>query len=149
MDLLFEKYKAIYKFELQEMIFSLYKEDPEGEPININKINNTIETLQKYPEKGKIMMFIKGKKIVGYSILINYWSNEYGGDILHIDELFVKEEFRGKGYSKQFFSFMFNEYKAYKAIMLEVTPSNKRAFQYYKNLGFEKTTNKDMIKKCN
>ncbi len=146
MSLLFQDYKRKYKFELKRMIFSLYEEDPEGEPIDSNKIDTTIEILQKHPEKGKIIMLLKNDKIVGYSILINYWSNEYGGDILHIDELFVKEQYSGKGYSKQFFNYIFNEYNSYKAIMLEVTPSNKKAFRYYKKLGFEEVKNKHLMR---
>lgn len=146
MSVIFEKYKPENRHDLHKMIFSLYKEDPEGESMDTDKINRTIEVLQQHPEKGSIIMFLLDKVVVGYSIIINYWSNEYGEDILHIDELYVKEEYRGRGYSTSFFRYILGRDSAYKAVMLEVTPSNKRVIKYYKSLGFKESLNKHMLK---
>ncbi len=38
-------------------------------------------------------MFHEGVQLVGYAILIPYWSNEFGGNLLFIDELFVSPAF--------------------------------------------------------
>lgn len=126
---------------------SLYKEDPEGEIMDLNKIEKTIDTLTAFPEKGKIVIFEREGYVVGYSILIFYWSNEYGGDILNIDELYIKSEHRNNGYATDFLKYLVKEYKnKAKALMLEVTPSNTKAYNYYKNLGFKETVNKHMIR---
>lgn len=134
--------------ELKDMIISLYAEDPEGEKINTFKIDKTIQTLTKHPDKGEIIIFEKDMNIIGYSLIIFYWSNEYGGDLISIDELYIKQNFRGLNYSLIFMNYIFNKYKN-SNIILEVTPSNKKAYEYYKKLGFKETQNKHMIKNNN
>jgi len=148
MSICFRNYKPKDKSELQEMILSLYREDPEGEDISLLKINKTIDVLNSHSEKGKLVVFEEQERIIGYGILIFYWSNEYGGDILSIDELYVKPEYRSRGYASSFMNHVFDRYKSkVKAFMLEVTPSNMKAYKYYKQLGFEEVINKHMIVK--
>jgi len=84
------------------------------------KIKRTIAESRKNPDKVIIYMFQREKKNIGYAILVFFWSNEYGGNIVTIDELYVKEEYR--------------------------TPSNQRAFNYYKKLGFVPSGNNHLIK---
>lgn len=43
---------------------------------------------------------------IGYARLINYWSNEYGGNILYIDELYVKSDYRSLGIQSTLFSYI-------------------------------------------
>lgn len=68
----------------------LYKEDLVDEQITDEKISKTIRELDNNPRRGKIIIFEKASIVIGYVILIFYWSNEFGGDILQIDELYVK-----------------------------------------------------------
>ncbi len=128
------------------MIFALYHEDPEGEVITQEKVDKTINELSSHPEKGKIIVFEENAQIVGYAILIFYWSNEYGGDILNIDELFVSPTSRNQGIATKFFDYIFNVYcNKVSAFSLEVTPTNRQALGYYKKLGFKEKDNIHMI----
>jgi len=128
--------------ELKRMIHALYIEDPVNQPITDKKISKTFIELRKKPCKGKIIIFEKDHAIIGYSILILYWSNEYGGDILHIDELYVKPEHRERGAATCFFKHIAQTYRdKIVAIHLEVSPSNTRAMNYYRKLGFKRTKN--------
>lgn len=132
--------------DLREMIISLYQEDPEGESINEEKIKRTIAESSKNPDKVRIYMFQRNEKNIGYAILVFFWSNEYGGNIVTIDELYVKEEYRSQGIGTEFFSFVERmENKA--ALQLETTPSNQRAFNYYKRLGFIPSANTHLIRR--
>jgi GNAT superfamily N-acetyltransferase len=36
-------------------------------------------------------------RTVGYALLISFWSNELGGEVCNIDELFVAPLYRGRG----------------------------------------------------
>jgi len=128
--------------ELKRMIHALYVEDPVNEPITDKKISKTVIELRKKPCKGKIIIFEKDHATIGYSILIFYWSNEYGGDILHIDELYVKPEHRERGAATCFFKHIAHTYgEKIVAVQLEVSPSNTRAMNYYQKLGFKRTKN--------
>ena len=132
--------------ELRKMVHALYEEDPSTKPITDKKIWQTVSELRKNPNKGKIVVFAKENLIIGYSILIFYWSNEYGGEVLHIDELYVKPEHRGHGVSTKFFRSLLRSEHGAVALQLEVTPSNKKALNYYKRLGFKKTKNLHLIR---
>ena len=82
-------------------------------------------------------MIDHNEETVGYALLIHYWSNEYGGMLLFLDELFISEPFRGKGIGAAFLEAL----KAgvfYKTVglVLEVMPSNERALKLYLDHGF-------------
>jgi len=131
---------------LKAMISALHSEDRGGKPITDEKILKTVTELGRNPCKGEIIIFEKDNTTIGYSILIFYWSNEYGGDILHIDELYVKPEHRRHGAATSFFNHVSKAFKdKIVALQLEVTPSNVEAIDYYRRLGFRKSTNKQLI----
>jgi ribosomal protein S18 acetylase RimI-like enzyme len=131
--------------DLLEMIISLYREDPEGQPIDEEKIRRTIAESRNYPEKLSIYMFSTGKVNIGYAILVYFWSNEYGGNIITIDELYVKEPYRSQGIGTEFLAFAERlENKA--ALQLETTPSNSRVLGYYKRLGFVPSENTHLMR---
>jgi len=132
--------------ELRGMISALYNEERGGRPITEGKILKTVTELSTNPSKGEIIIFEKGNTTIGYSILIFYWSNEYGGDILHIDELYVKPEHRRHGAATSFFNHVSRAFKdKIVALHLEVTPSKVEAIDYHQRLGFRKSTNKQLI----
>lgn len=131
-------YQDEYREDLFKMIRALYAEDPSGDKMNEGKIEKTIDYLQTHPERGRIMLFSDGNLIIGYSIIIYYWSNEYGGIILLLDELFVKEGCRGHRIGTGFINHLITtESELCKAIFLEVIPSNSKALKFYNSLGFE------------
>ena len=131
--------------DLLEMIMSLYREDPEGEPIDEEKIRRTITESRSCPEKLSIYMFSTGKLNIGYAILVYFWSNEYGGNFISIDELYVKEPYRSQGIGTEFISFAERiENKA--ALQLETTPGSSRALAYYRRLGFVPSQNTHLMR---
>ena len=83
--------------KLSTMIMSLYSEDSEGEPMNQDKINTTIRVLSDNPYKGAINIIESDSNTVGYAILVYQWSNEYGCDYIHIDELYIEKQMRKQG----------------------------------------------------
>ena len=122
---------------VKEMILMLYQDDPDGQYMTRNKINRTFQTLASHPDYGTILVFAQGAKIIGYAILINFWSNEYGGIVLTIDELLVLPSFRGKGVGTAFIRYLIEvRYANFVALNLEVLPYNTRALKLYESLGF-------------
>ncbi|HUK50001.1 MAG TPA: GNAT family N-acetyltransferase, partial [Terriglobales bacterium] len=134
--------------EFKRMCTALYREDAVDEEINLRKISKTVRELHQNPCKGLIIIFEENAVIAGYSILIFYWSNEFGGNVLHIDELYVKPEFRRRGIATEFFQYISRTFKdQIVAFQLEVTPSNKTARSHYQRLGFVKTRNVHLRRK--
>ncbi|MBU0731961.1 GNAT family N-acetyltransferase [Patescibacteria group bacterium] len=145
MEVIFRPIRRADFKRVEALIRAFYREDPEGKPTNKNKIKATFRELFS-SDSGGIMVMTVDKKIVGYAILVNYWSHEYGGNILHIDELFIAPAFRGHGIGSKLIQFLKRE-KFYDAvaIMLEVTPINKAAERLYRRMGFRKARNKFLI----
>ncbi len=128
------------------MIESLYAEDPSGKPISAAKITRTLTTLPAHPNKGEIMVLVVGEETVGYAILINAWSNEFGGNVLVIDELYVQPNFRSQGIATDFILDLQRvRYNQAVAIELEVTPENSAARRLYERLGFASHTNQVLV----
>ena len=130
---------------LSEMIFYLYEEDPEGEQISEEKIRRTISESAARPEKLRIIMICVDEEVIGYSIVCFIWSNEYGGDILNIDELYIHEGYRNNRIATDFIEYQIHTSNAI-AIAAETTPSNESAARLYERLGFEPSPNGHLIK---
>jgi GNAT superfamily N-acetyltransferase len=85
---------------VQRFVLTLYSESMVVSKNNI--IQRTFEEFETHPEKGRILVFETDAGLVGYAILVFFWSNEFGSDVIEIDELFVQEEYRGRGISTAF-----------------------------------------------
>lgn len=137
MELHFLPYAPEYKNPLIQLIFGLYEADAAGETITQAKIEQTIVAFQNTPSLGDIILVTNKNKPIGYAILINYWSNEYGGIIKFIDEIYIDQSFRGRGIGSQFINHLIQERFANAvAFALEVMPNNTRAVELYQKLGF-------------
>ena len=88
---------------------------------------------------GKSWLIFSENKIVGYIILTFIFSFEYGGKIAFIDELFIKETARGKGFGKEAIQFIQVEVPklSLKLLYLEVETHNENAQKLYLALDFE------------
>lgn len=84
--------------------------------------------------------------ILGYALLAFSYSNEAGGDVVWIDELYVKSQYRGMGIGNIFFDFLSNEYKDFARFRLETEPANKGAKRLYERMGFKPLEYSQMIK---
>jgi GNAT superfamily N-acetyltransferase len=133
---------ATYTTIVEDMMAALYIEDPSSHPVDQSIFRRTIETLIREPTTGRIILFVESGDPVGYAILLPYWSNEYGGRLVVVDELFVLPEHRGRGIATAFFGYL-REARPYEArgIALEVTPANARARKLYTSLGFTQRKN--------
>ncbi len=134
--------------ELRRMILALYREDPPGQPMSLRKIRRTITELSAHPHKGAVTIMHVGDAIVGYAIVIYYWSNEYGGNIAYIDELYVKPSWRNKGIGSSYLK-QISKTKGtnFKGIHVETTPANQKASAFYMRRGFKQAQNRHLFRK--
>jgi GNAT superfamily N-acetyltransferase len=75
-------------------------------------------------------------EIAGYAMLAKSFSTEYGKSCIWIEDLYIKEQYRGKGYASRFFGFIEEKYQG-SLFRLEVEEENERAMRVYKKCGFE------------
>jgi len=138
MDVQYRQFKTTDCKIVAELIQNLYREDPSEKLVSLHKIQNTFDSLIQHPDRGAIMVFEHRGEVIGYSILINIWSNEFGGNIVVIDELYIKKEFRSRGIGSHFIKHLAeNRFGGSVALQLEVTPRNTRARRLYESIGFK------------
>lgn len=75
-------------------------------------------------------------KITGYMLLAITYSNEAGGEVVWIEELYTVPEARGMGVASELIDYVFDKYKNAARFRLEVTDENECAVKLYKKKGF-------------
>lgn len=83
----------------------------------------------------KIYILEADKKMTGYAAIAVTFTTEGGGKTVWLDELYIKAEYRGRGFGRSLMEFLKKD-TSIKRIRLEITPENKRAEKLYISEGF-------------
>jgi len=94
----------------------------------------------------RVLIIEDQEKPVGYALLSFTYSNEAGGMVVLIEELYISEACRGNGYGRRFFEFLEKEYPSAKRFRLEVRKDNEGAIRLYKRLGYNILDYQQMVK---
>jgi len=110
--------------------------------VDTSRFSETIRYLLAHRDQGQLVLMFVGEELAGFSIIIQHWSNEYGGTILLIDELYEKPAARGQGLGGDFFAMLKRErpWQA-RTMILEVARRNTQAQSFYESLGFSEKEN--------
>lgn len=73
---------------------------------------------------------------VGYGMLAKSFSTEFGKECIWVEDIYIKEAFRGRGIGGRFFDLV-NEKYPEAIVRLEVEEENERAIRVYRKNGFE------------
>lgn len=92
-----------------------------------NCINNT-PFLEGY-------VFDGPKGIQGYAMIAKSFSTEFGKPCIWVEDLYIKEAFRGSGIGNDFLTFLTSKYQNC-IFRLEVEEDNEQAIKLYKKFGF-------------
>ncbi len=84
--------------------------------------------------------------ILGYAMVAKSFSTEFGKPCIWIEDLYIKDGFRGLGIGTRFFSFIEKRHAGC-VFRLEVEAENERAVGVYKKCGYEMIPYSEMIKK--
>ena len=132
-----------------QMCLSLNEEDPGPAPVPAENMRRTLLTLRERPQRGQALVLDVHGRPSGYALIIPFWSNELGGEVCEVDELYVTRDFRGRGHGAALFEAIErgDVWPApVVAVALGITPGNTRARRLYERLGFA-TVGVAMVKK--
>ena len=91
-------------------------------------------------------VFDDGGKIIGYGITARSYSTEFGGECIWIEDIFIEENYRGRGFGTKFIRYVKEIYPE-KILRLEAEKDNAAALKIYKRLGFKELPYLELV--CN
>lgn len=129
------KMKIEDKAEIFEMMKVFYASDAVwsngSDEIFLSDIDNCVND-NPYIEG---YVFENSGKMQGYAMVAKSFSTEFGKQCIWIEDLYIKEEYRGLGLGSRFMEYITNEYPNV-IFRLEVEEENERAVNVYKKSGF-------------
>jgi GNAT superfamily N-acetyltransferase len=122
------------------MCLALNAEDPGPQSVPAENMRRTLHELRQAPVRGRAVVLEVDSHVRGYALLVSFWSNELGGEVCTIDELYVQREHRGSGHATHLLQCLAARSEPWLesivALALEATPGNIRARRFYERLGF-------------
>ena len=130
-----------------EMAEEFYHSDAVLHPIPRGHFEKTAEEALKSGTYAEIYLLEYEGEPAGYGLTARTFSQEAGGQVLWIEELYIREAFRSRGLGREFFSYLEENNKGVLSrLRLEVEADNTRAISLYERLGYEVLDYVQMIK---
>ena len=110
-------------------------------PLDTNRAAEAFAVLLGNDRLGKVWLIQAGKEDAGYVVITFSYSMEFGGQNAFVDDLFIREPFRGRGLGTA----ALKELRAYcleqgvRALHLETGRDNAAAQALYRRAGFKVT----------
>ncbi len=91
-------------------------------------------------------IFQDAKEIQGYAMIAKSFSTEFGRPCIWIEDLYIKQEYRGRGTGSIFLNYIQSKYPD-AVLRLEVEEENEGAVRLYGKYGYETLPYMEMIRK--
>ncbi len=123
-----------------------YHTDAVEKPLPLSRLNaNFDEVMRSDIYLEGLVLEYSGEK-AGYCLLTKTFHTE-AGMTLWVEDVYILEQFRGKGLGKELFAYLDEHYSAkFGRFRLEVEDDNKAAVMLYKKNGFRFLEYKQMVK---
>lgn len=129
-----------------KMVKDFYNSEAVLHSIPLENIYNTYEEIISGSQYAKAYIIEEESEIAGYGLISLTFSNEAGGFVLWIEELYILEKYRGYGLGGKFLDFIEKEYSSrVKRFRLELSESNIAAKSLYLKKGYESLDYTQMV----
>jgi GNAT superfamily N-acetyltransferase len=110
----------------------------DGHSFQEPKAHAALIALLRESNLGRVWLILDGLTPVGYIVLCFGYSLEWLGRDAFVDEFFLREEYRGRGWGRRTMEFVEKEAQDFgiRALHLEVVQQNRTALDVYRRLGF-------------
>ena len=141
------KMRSEDKKTYMEMAREFYHSDAVLHPVPDTYFERTADEALRSDVYAEIFLFECENEAAGYGLIAKTYSQEAGGMVWWIEEVYVREAFRSKGIGREFFAYLDKvKGSAGTRMRLEVEEDNTRAVALYKKLGYKPLEYAQMIK---
>ena len=130
------KIKSQDKPQYIKMAKDFYNSPAVLSPVPESHFEITFDELMKGSAFTEGFIFECDEKIAGYGLIAKTFSQEAGGVVVWIEEIYVKAEFRNQGLGSEFIEYVKTNIPA-RRYRLETEPDNIKAQNLYKRHGFD------------
>lgn len=131
---------------VQYLVDDLYASDPSTSELRPD-IALTFAELGSKPDKGVLLVASTGDgTVIAYCIAIFFWSNEYAGNIIDLDEMNVLPQYRHQKVGSSMLEYLRQTYSEHlSGFCLQVSRDNTPALRFCKSHGFAVSRNEHWI----
>ena len=127
------KIKAEDKEIYIKMAHDFYRMPAVDHPVPDSYLEKTFEECLKSDTYAELFILEWEGKIAGYGLIAKTFSQEAGGMVYWLEELYILEEYRSKGLGSEYFRYMEEQKEeGVTRFRLEVEKENERAWKLYK-----------------
>ena len=113
-----------------------YHSDAVESPVPRENYEVTFNELMRSSDYLTCYIFEQEGKPCGFALLSKTFSQEAGGVSVTIEEIYIDEEYRGRGMATQFFEYLKSK-EGIARLRIEVESDNEGAKRLYERMGFE------------
>lgn len=136
-DMMIRKIAANDRAEYIKMAEDFYSSPAVLSPVPRAHFENTFDELMKASVYTEGFIFEINNTVAGYGLIAKTYSQEAGGIVIWIEEIYVIKDYRGKGLGSEFIEYVKDNIPA-KRYRLETEPENIGAQKLYKRHGFNR-----------
>lgn len=130
-----------------EMAHEFYHSDAVLHPVPDEHFGKTVEEALRKDGFAEIFMLEYDGTPAGYVLTAKSFSQEAGGMVVWIEEIYIRSAYRSKALGREFFAYLEeNRGSDVVRLRLEVEEDNIRAIGLYRKIGYEKLDYMQMIK---
>ena len=125
------------KLDFFTLVDEFYHSDGVHKPIPRSHYQRTFKYIMENRNLANAFLLYSNSDLAGYGQISFAYSNEAGGFVLWIEEVYIRQDFQGQGLGSYFINYILTEYQnKVRRIRLEVEPENIGAKGLYERLGF-------------
>ena len=130
-----------------ELVDEFYHSEAVLHPVPKENYENTWAELMRSNEYLECFLIEEENVTAGFLLVAYAFSQESGGKVCWLEEIYLRPEFRGKGLGKECFAFVEREIEPkVTRLRLEIEPDNDGARRLYERMGYHKLSYEQMIK---
>ena len=114
-------------------------------PVPEEHFQNAFNEMMRSEDYLTGLIFEHEGRTAGYCLLCRTYTQEAGGMVVWVDEIYVRPEFQGQGLGKALFA-QLKALAPAARYRLEIEPDNVRAEKLYRNMGFVELPYKQMVR---